>query len=272
MEKAFMIEISEFGDIVQIKMSREIDGRAIYWVSAYLVDGLLIDTGCRYTAEEFALFLTRKKLHMVVNTHFHEDHIGGNHLIKNRFPLNIFAHPESIPFIIKPPKLFPYQELVWGYPDPAEVMPIQDIIKTDHFTFEVIKTPGHSVGHIALFERTRGWCFTGDLFARENPKFIRPEEDMGETAKSMANIANLKTDRLTLFTSIGRIIEDGRHALLSCIHYLEDLSKKTKKLESRRLSIQEIVKELFGGEHPFAQLTNGQYTAENLVRSVLLMD
>jgi len=47
-----MIEIAQFEEVTQIRMSRVIDGVPIYWVSAYLVDGLLIDTGCSYTAEE----------------------------------------------------------------------------------------------------------------------------------------------------------------------------------------------------------------------------
>jgi len=31
-------------------------------------------------------------------------------------------------------------------------------------------------------------------------------------------------------------------------------------------------REFFGGEHAFAALSNGQYTTENLVRSVLKME
>jgi hypothetical protein len=34
----------------------------------------------------------------------------------------------------------------------------------------------------------------------------------------------------------------------------------------------EIIRELFGGEHGFAQLTNGQYATETLIRSVLKME
>jgi len=34
----------------------------------------------------------------------------------------------------------------------------------------------------------------------------------------------------------------------------------------------EIIRELFGGEHGFAHLTNGQYSTENLVRFVLKME
>jgi hypothetical protein len=48
--------------------------------------------------------------------------------------------------------------------------------------------------------------------------------------------------------------------------------KKGKKLESKGLNHVEIRRELFGGEHPFAQMTSGQYTTENLIRAVLLMD
>jgi hypothetical protein len=33
----------------------------------------------------------------------------------------------------------------------------------------------------------------------------------------------------------------------------------------------EIIQKMFGGEHGFAEMTNGQYTTENLVRSVLTM-
>jgi len=46
-----MIETTVFEGITQIRMSREIGGNPVYWVAAYLVDGLLVDTGCSYTAE-----------------------------------------------------------------------------------------------------------------------------------------------------------------------------------------------------------------------------
>jgi len=45
-----MIEGKKLGAPAQIMMGREIDGIVYYWTAAYLVDGLLIDTGCSYTA------------------------------------------------------------------------------------------------------------------------------------------------------------------------------------------------------------------------------
>ncbi len=40
-----MIETARYEDVTQIRMSREMGGVPVYWVSSYLVDGLLIDTG-----------------------------------------------------------------------------------------------------------------------------------------------------------------------------------------------------------------------------------
>jgi glyoxylase-like metal-dependent hydrolase (beta-lactamase superfamily II) len=61
------------------------------------------------------------------------------------------------------------------------VRTIPETIVTGRFAFQVVETPGHCQGHVCLFEPSRGWCFTGDLFAREKPKFIRPEENMARS-------------------------------------------------------------------------------------------
>jgi len=266
-----MLVTTSFEEITQIRMSREIGGKPVYWVAAYLVDGLLIDSGCSYTADELASFIDGREVRQVVNTHFHEDHVGGNRLLQAKFGVAIYAPADSVPLIGRAAKLFPYQETVWGYPEPTEVKPLPAVIRTRCHTFTVIDTPGHSAGHASLVEMDRGWCFSGDLFAREQMKFIRPEEDMGETVASMKRLIALPSDRLILFTSVGRIVEDGRQAMKSFIRYIEDLSARAKALEREGLGAAEIIRRLFGGEHGFAQLTNGQYTTENLIRSVLRM-
>jgi len=266
-----VIEIQTFEEITQIRMSRELGGNPLYWVAAYLVGGLLIDTGCSYTVTELVSYLEKHPPKLAVNTHYHEDHIAANRLIQERFGIKIYAHRDSIPLIGRPASLFPYQELVWGYPDPSEVLPIPPVIQTDHFTFEVIESPGHSADHIVLIERSKGWCFSGDIFAGEDLKFIRPEEDIGTTVVSQEKLANLDMQRLVLFTSSGRIVEDGRKALGVCVRNVRDLSRKAKDLQGQGRTVGDIMNALFGGEHPRAQMTNGQFTTENLVRSVLKM-
>jgi len=267
-----MLEATEYGDITQIKMSRLWEGKALYWVAAYLVDGLLIDTGCAYTAGELADYLAGKKLAMVVNTHFHEDHVGGNALISRRYSVPLYAAAAALPLIANQPFLFPYQEFVWGYPEPSAALPVPAQISTPLYNFEVIETPGHAEGHIVLLEKRRGWCFSGDIFAREAPKFIRPEEDMAATILSLKRILEIAPEKLILFTSLGRIVANGREALAANIRHLRELARRVQARHREGHTVEEIVAELFGGEHPFARMTDGQYTTANLVCSVLKIE
>jgi len=264
-----MLETQDYAGVTQIRMSRELDGKPVYWVAAYVVDDLLIDTGCSHTAQELCDFLKGTGVRRVVNTHYHEDHTGGNHDIMHRYGVEIYAHPDSIPFIEQGFKLYPYQEIAWGYPVSSKVDPIPDIIETPRHTFQVMDTPGHCRGHVSLLEASTGWCFTGDLFARERPKCIRPEENIAQIMQSMRDILSAAGDRLVLFTAVGKIVKDGRSALQECIEYLSGLARQATALRQTGHDLESIVTVLFGGEHPFAQLTDGQFSTANLVRSLL---
>jgi len=204
-----LIEVDRLGDVTRIKMGREYQGRVLYWTAVYLVDGLLIDTGCAYTAEELAGFLKGRSLKLAVNTHHHEDHVGANHLLQQRFGIPILASRESTPLIEQRPALQPYQELVWGYPVPTEVSMVSDKVETKGHLFSVIETPGHCPGHLAIVEMSTGWCFSGDLFISKEPKAMRPDEDIYEIARSMKKLIDLETERLILFTGLGNVVEDG---------------------------------------------------------------
>ncbi|MBP7737760.1 MAG: MBL fold metallo-hydrolase [Spirochaetes bacterium] len=266
-----MIETSQFGPITQINMGREMDGRTLYRVSAYLIDGLLIDTGCSHTSQELTAFLREKKVTKAVNTHFHEDHIGGNKDVMDNFGIDIYAHPASIPLIAQRPSLHPIQVMTWGHPAPTDVKAVPDVIYTDNYAFQVIETPGHCAGHVALMELTKGWCFSGDIFTRENVKFIRDEENAGGLIESMRKIVSLAGAGIILFTSLGKIIEDGTKALTSCIEYLLDLAEKARVLVREGHTVDEIVNIIFGGECDFARLTDGHFTSKNLIESLLDM-
>jgi glyoxylase-like metal-dependent hydrolase (beta-lactamase superfamily II) len=267
-----MIEIQNFEEITQIKVSREFGGKPLYWVAAYFIDGMLIDTGCDHTAEELCELMRRYDLKLVINTHYHEDHIGANYLLDSTFKVNIFAHPKTISLMKLPPKLYPYQEVIWGYPKKFEsVIPVSGSIKTEKFLFDILETPGHCEGHVVLIEESKGWCFTGDLFVSENPKVIRPEEDIEKLVSSMEKILNSTQRDLTLFTSVGKIVQNGRSALQQCINYFKSLTRQVKELEQKGHSIPTIRDIIFGGESFISQRTDNQFSSENLVRSALRM-
>jgi hypothetical protein len=47
-----MISSTQFSEVIRFDLARTIAGRGRYWTTAYLVDGLLIDTGCAHAADE----------------------------------------------------------------------------------------------------------------------------------------------------------------------------------------------------------------------------
>lgn len=264
-----MIELKHYEEVTQIRMSREVDGKPHYWVAAYLVDGLLIDTGCSYTSEELVAYLEEQDVKIVVNTHHHEDHVGANALIKERLGLKIYAHREAIPLIERPPRLTPYREFKWGRPQPSEVTALDGSIETRNFRFEVIETPGHCPGHVTIVELSKGWCFTGDLYVGERLKIAGPENDIAALVSSWRKLIDLSTGRLVLFTALRTVEKNGRAALQKSIQWFETLDRNAKSLAAKGMPVPAIVDELFGGESAFHRLTSGQFSSSNLVRLLL---
>ena len=262
-----MIIATEFEEVTQIKMNRYPEFDPGYSVSAYLVDGLLVDSGQAHTAEELTNFLKDKEIRTVVNTHYHEDHISANALLKERYGVELLAHPLAIDRINRPAILYPYQEEVWGYPIPSQVEDIGDSVTTPHFRFEVIHTPGHSDDHICLFEKGKGWLFSGDLFTTIHPNVARPEENQWQIITSLKKVKDLMPR--ALFPAPGNIVTEPVPVLDETIQYLEDLGRRITELNDTGLSPVEIRQHIFSDEAPLAEFTQQQFSSLNLVKSYL---
>lgn len=261
-----MLIATEYEGVTQIRMSRYSDLRPGSCVSAYLVDGLLIDSGPAHTAEELTDFLKDKELKTIVNTHYHEDHIAANALLKERYGVELLAHPLAVNKINQQATLYPYQEEVWGYPIPSQVKEIGDHVTTPHFRFEVIHTPGHDRDHICLFEKSKGWLFTGDLFVSTHPNVARTQEDQYQIIADLKKMRDLMP-RAMFTAPVARIITDPVAVLEETIKYLEDLGHKVTGLNNNGLSPTEIRQQIFGDESIMAELTQQQFSSLNMVKS-----
>jgi glyoxylase-like metal-dependent hydrolase (beta-lactamase superfamily II) len=267
-----MLIAEDFGALHRIKMGREMDGKVLYWVSAWLYDGLLFDTGCPHCADEFVKHLGGREVKIAVNSHSHEDHIGANcQLIKDR-GIRIYAHPIAVPLIKQRPALMPYQEGVWGHPAPSETFPIGDHIEVGSRRYEVIETFGHCPGHIALFEENTGVLFTGDLFATEKPRALRSTENVRQMIKDMRKLAALRPGPIILYTALGEIVEDGRGSLGRCADYLEEKVSSIRELHAKGMSEDLILEKIFGRESALAGLTGGDFSIRHLINSALGQD
>jgi len=264
-----MLEIRQFEEVTQIMMCPDTEARIRYWVSAYVIDGLLIDTGPTHTAPALVHFLEKVPLSWVVNTHHHEDHIGGNCVIGEAFGPEIFAHPLCVPMIESPAELSRYRHEMWGRPSGSKVKPVPAVIKTSNFTFEVMETNGHCPGHICLLEPHRGWLFSGDLYVGRRLNTAGPESSVAETISSMKRLIQHPVERLVLLTSLRTIEREGRKALSAFVDRLEVLVSKASILQDQGRTIHEIVDVLFGGESGYCKTTGGLYSTRRFAEQLL---
>ena len=176
-------------------------GNASWSTNVYVIEGsnghILVDSGWDSQESLWALQegmkaanLKLRDIKKVVITHIHPDHYGLSSKIKQICGAQVAIHRIDAGFISPRYKDFadltnktaellrqngaPADELpqlkeasLWMNkyvtPDSPEVMLEDgDIISNDSFKFEVLWTPGHSAGHVCLYERERRFILTGD--------------------------------------------------------------------------------------------------------------
>lgn len=248
-------------------MGSRINGRVPYHVAVYLVDDILVDTGSHNKRRNLADYLSGRDVSVAVNTHHHLDHIGANKLLMDRLKIPIFAPRLSVPIIAERQAIFPYQEGLWGRPEPCPVRPLSDRVSTEGCTLEVLHTAGHSPDHVVFYLQEKGWLFTGDEFLTEKPNSARRDENMRQTLRVLRTLLDLAPE--SLMTSSGMIYRNGTAVLSRTIEYIEEMRERVRTMKEDGLSAEEMVVKLFGRETPLKTFTGGQFSRENFVQGFL---
>jgi hydroxyacylglutathione hydrolase len=134
----------------------------------YLIDNeLMVDTGTgsyfqiiRENLENLGLHPTEIK--MIVNTHCHFDHTGGDKLFRDLCKSKIAIHKEDKKSLESGHTM---ADMFNEQPRSVTVdkaLKEGDVIKTKNFNFEVLWTPGHTPGSICLYERKKKLLLSGD--------------------------------------------------------------------------------------------------------------
>lgn len=245
----------------------------MYWTTAYLVDGLMIDSGCAHTSKELCEYLSGQEITQIVNTHSHEDHIGANAGLQEDHPdVVISAHPLALQVLTEPEKhqpLHPYRSITWGMPSPSIAQPVENgaIIDTGIFHFQVIYTPGHSQDHLCLYEPDQRWAFTGDLFVGGRDRAIRADSNIWQIIESLKMIAALPLEGM--YPSSARTRLKPESDLKSKIGYLEGTGEEIINLANQGYGLEEISHKIFGGPMWIEFITLGHFSRRCLTRSYL---
>tara|TARA_X000000368_G_scaffold229326_1_gene181074 strand:+ start:7125 stop:7784 length:660 start_codon:yes stop_codon:yes gene_type:complete len=135
---------------------------------------IIIDPGC-YTEEErntLKHFIISKELKPVklINTHCHIDHILGNKFASRQWNIELYSHKAELPLLENSSEigkiygLEDYEES----PYPKKNLSDGDILTFGKSSFEILFTPGHSPGHICLYNKKNNLIIAGDVIFQKS--------------------------------------------------------------------------------------------------------
>ncbi len=162
------------------------------WTNCYLLraDDLVIIIDPAAESDELFQLIGTRGVDMIINTHGHFDHVGGNSILKEKYGAKILLHQADAAL---------FRETV-----PPEVEVDQFIDEGDKIgagTLEVLHMPGHSPGSIILVGT--GVIFCGDLiFAGSIGRTDFPGGSSRDMTTSLQRLAALPGD-YTLYPGHG---------------------------------------------------------------------
>lgn len=236
-------------------------------VYAYIVDGMLIDSGPQRIKKRIVDFCMQNRPDKIVHTHFHEDHTGNTAYLVKKLQVPAYVHPESLGICRNKGAIPIYRSAFWGNRMGFEAKPLPDFIENEHSRFEVISTPGHTSDHVVFLDRQNGRLFSGDLFLHHKTRVVRRNENIPLLMESLRTL--LKESFDTVYCAHGGEIEHGYRLVEQKLAHLEDLQGQILNFSQKGLEIKAIVKELFPQTPTISYFSLGEFSSYNLVRSLI---
>ncbi len=226
-------------------------------------------------------------LEYIITTHEHVEHFGGNKDVKDKSGGEVFAHTLAADAIegfheavLELGKIIDRVEMpVWEKERLKLIMRFNMMIKVTKVDcrvkdgdkidlgsckLRVIHTPGHSLGHICLYDEERKALFTGDHVLGEGTPFVGSgfggalygvERDEGRLwwfdgdldlyMKSLEKLLSLEIDRI--FPAHGPVSTDPYRRISETLERKKSRERRLVEiLQEGRNDLEAIVRELYG--------------------------
>lgn len=161
---------------------------------------VLIDTGFGSDVKETERLIQQagispKDLQLIVNTHYHSDHVGGNSYLQKKYGIKIAGHKWEVDLINNVHAEACYSEWL---DQPVESYRVDrklsdnEIIDTGSRNLQVLHTPGHTTGHISLYDPEDKVLIAGDLFHQNDIGWLNIfREGVTSIQQSMESLEHL---------------------------------------------------------------------------------
>ncbi|HEY2026031.1 MAG TPA: MBL fold metallo-hydrolase [Gemmatimonadaceae bacterium] len=233
-----------------------------YEVSAYVVHGVLIDSGPPHVRRALLQMLDQIAPRGAIVTHWHEDHAGNAPALAAR-GIPMLMHADCERRLRAHPSVRLYRHFTWGR-TPALVASLRPF---DPAPLQIVHAPGHSPDHQIVWDAERRVLVSGDLFLGVKVRVAHASESPRLLVKSLRAAAALEP-RLLLDAHRG-VVRNPVPLLAAKISWMEDAIGAIDALHSRGFAEREIQRRVLGPEAPVGWASGREYSKRAFVRAVL---
>lgn len=257
-----MLEVTRHDDVTRLRGTTRGSRALDYEVSAYLVRGVLVDTGCPGLAPDLARWLDDARPDGALVTHHHEDHAGNVPLLVAR-GVPVGMAPQTLERIRRPAPIGLYRRLCWGSPSALA----RDPEPFAHPALTPVATPGHTADHHVIWDAERETVFGGDLFIGVKVRIAHPGEDVRGQSAVLRRIAALRPRRF--FDAHRGPVARPVEALLAKAQWIDDIVGVIARRHDEGWDARAIEREVLGAGDLTGWFSRGDYAKRNMVESVL---